>query len=187
MVVGGEPRAAQRIFTASRAAALALYGAGGLRLIAARLPVEARPLVDSPIIVEPWLPERFVVAWQEAVWEGPAKHDEEALREYARRTVDAGFGRVRRLLVTLVTPATLCVRAAELWHDEHTHGEICAYPDGHTVLVQLRDHPYVTRPVARMVMAESLRSAAALTRARSVSETHQLIDDDVLEVRLSWS
>jgi hypothetical protein len=184
--IGGEPRAVSRIFTASRAAALDLYGPEGLRLISERLPPEARALADSPIVAEPWLPERYVLAWQEAVWEGPAHRDEAALRLYAKRNVEFGFGRVRRILVNLVTPATLCVRAAELWRDEHTHGEISAQPDGHTVRIELRDHPYVTRPVARLVMAESLRAAAALTRVRVVTETHQLVDD-TLRVDLRWS
>ena len=70
------------------------------------------------------------MAWQEAVFEGrPARSDDE-LRRYIYKVVDSGFGRVRRLLVNLVTPATLCTRAAELWHDEHTHGEISAEPNG---------------------------------------------------------
>ena len=120
-----EPCAGQRVFVASRAAAVELYGDGGLREIADRLPPDVRgALIDSAIITEPWLPERFVMAWQEAVYGGPAKTSEDEFRRYVHKVVDSGFGRVRRLLVNLVTPATLCTRAAELWHDEHTHGEI---------------------------------------------------------------
>ncbi len=175
------------MFVASRAAAVELYGDGGLGDIAARLPPEVRrAVVDSAIVVDRWLPERFVIAWQEAVWEGPARKSDAEFRRYVDRVVDSGFGRVRRLLVNLVTPATLCTRAAELWHDEHTHGEISARPDGNVVVIRLRDHPYVTRPVSRLVMAESLRHAASLTRARSVGEAHRL-DGDALEVKLTWS
>jgi hypothetical protein len=182
-----EPCAAQRVFVASRAAAVELYGDTGLHVIGERLPPEMRgPLVDSAIITEPWLPERFVMAWQEAVFEGPARSSDDEFRRYIDRVVDAGFGRVRRLLVNLVTPATLCTRAAELWHDEHTHGEITAVPTGQVVVIRLRNHPYVTRPVARLVMAESLRYAASLTRAKRVAEAHHM-DGDVLEVRLTWS
>jgi len=55
-----EPCAGQRVFVASRAAAVELYGDGGLREIAARLPGGARAaIVDSAIIAEPWLPERY--------------------------------------------------------------------------------------------------------------------------------
>jgi hypothetical protein len=181
-----EPRAAQRVFVASRAAALALYGDAGLREIAARLPVEARWLAESAIITDAWLPERFVMAWQEAVWGGPARTDLDAFCVYIHRVVDAGFGRVRRLLVNMVTPATLCKRAAELWHDEHTHGEISAEPDGQLVVIRLREHPYVKRPIACLVMAESLRRAASLTRVRHVEQTHRVLDD-ALEVRLTWT
>jgi hypothetical protein len=124
--------------------------------------------------------------WQEAVFGGPAHASDEEFRRYIHKVVDAGFGRVRRLLVNLVTPATLCVRAAELWHDEHTHGEISAAPSGHVVVIKLRNHPYVTRPIARLVMAESLRHAASLTRAKRVEQLHR-VDGDALEVRLTWS
>ena len=181
-----EPLAGHRVFVASRAAALAMWGEAGLRDIAARLPEDVRDaVVDSAVIAEPWLPERWVMAWQDAVWSGPAREDEPTFRRYIQKVVDAGFGRVRRLLVNLVTPATLCTRAAELWLDEHTHGEITARPEGHVVTIRLRAHPYVERPVARMVMAESLRHAASLTRAKQVTEAHRL-DGDTLVVMLTW-
>jgi hypothetical protein len=182
-----EPCAAQRVFVASRAAAVELYGDAGLQVIGERLPPDVRgALIGSAIITEPWLPERFVMAWQEAVFEGPAQSSDDEFRRYVEKVVDAGFGRVRRLLVNLVTPATLCTRAAELWHDEHTHGEITAVPTGQVVVIRLRHHPYVTRPIARLVMAESLRYAASLTRAKRVAEAHHM-EGDALEVRLTWS
>lgn len=181
-----EPCAGQRVFVAARAAAVELWGDDGLREIAERLPPDARgALIDSAIINDKWLPERYVMAWQEAVWEGPARTRDAAFLRYVQRVVDAGFGRVRRLLVNLVTPATLCTRAAELWHDEHTHGEISARPDGQLVVIKLRKHPYVMRPIARRVMAESLRYAASLTRAKQVTEAHR-VENDALEVRLTW-
>jgi hypothetical protein len=186
-VLSAEPCAGQRVFVASRAAAVEMYGDGGLREIAERLPPDVRgALIDSAILTEPWLPERFVMAWQEAVFEGPARGSDDAFRRYIYRVVDAGFGRVRRLLVNLVTPVTLCTRAAELWHDEHTHGEISAEPSGKVVLIKLRNHPYVTRPIARLVMAESLRHAASLTRVKRVDQLHR-VEGDALEVRLTWS
>jgi len=180
-----EACAGSRVFVASRAAALEMYGDDGLKDIAERLPADARVIADTALITEKWLPEDWIMAWQEAVWHGPARTDDNKFRAYVRRVVDAGFGRVRRLLVNLVTPATLCTRAAELWHDEHTHGEITAHPDGHVVLIRLRAHPYVMRPVSRLVMAESLRHAASLTRAKDVNEVHRL-DGDTLEVKLTW-
>jgi len=182
-----EPCAGHRVFVASRAAAVELYGDVGLREIAERLPPDARAaLIDSALITDRWLPERFVMAWQEAVWDGPVRTNDDEHRRYIARVVDAGFGRVRRLLVNLVTPATLCTRAAELWGDEHTHGEITAQPKGQEVLIRLRAHPYVTRPIARVVLAESLRYAASLTRAKRVEQLHR-VDGDALEVRLTWS
>jgi hypothetical protein len=173
------------VFVASRLAASELYGADGLRAISERLPADARRLVDSALLDEPWLPERFVMAWQEAVWAGPAKLDDANFRFFIQRVIDLGFGRVRRLLVNLVTPATLCTRAAELWHEEHTHGTIAAEPRGQEVLIRLCEHPYTERPISRMVLAEGFRYAASLTRAKSVTEVHRM-DGDTLEVRLNW-
>ena len=185
--MSAEPCAAQRVFVASRAAAVQLWGDDGLREIAEHLPPDVRgALIDSALITEAWLPERFVMAWQEAVFAGPVRGSDVELRRYIDKVVDNGFGRVRRLLVQLVTPATLCTRAAELWHDEHTHGEISAQPTGRVVIIRLRDHPYVGRPIARLVMAESLRYAASLTRASRVDQLHR-VDGDALEVRLTWS
>ncbi len=182
---GDEPLAGQRIFVASRLASVELFGAAGLRAIGERLPEDARRLVDSALVEEPWLPERFVMAWQEAVWTGPAQLDDALFRRWIHQTISLGFGRVRRLLVNLVTPATLCVRAAELWTEEHTHGSITAEPRGQEVTIRLREHPYTERAIARMVLAEGLRHAASLTRAKSVTETHHM-DGNVLEVRLNW-
>jgi hypothetical protein len=182
-----EPCAAQRVFVASRAAVVELYGDDGLREVAGRLPPDVRAaLIDSAIITEKWLPERFVTTWQEAVYEGPARAREDDFRRYIQAVVTHGFGRMRRLLLNLVTPATLCTRAAELWHDEHTHGEISARPEGNVVIVKLRKHPYVTRPVARLVLAEGLRHAASLTRAKRVEQSHR-VENETLEVRLTWS
>ncbi|HEX4456346.1 MAG TPA: hypothetical protein VIA18_00170 [Polyangia bacterium] len=185
MALPGEPLAGQRVFVASRLAAVELFGADGLRAIGERLPEEARHLVDSALIDAPWLPERFVMAWQEAVWAGPAQLDDAKFRQWIHQTIALGFGRVRRLLVNLVTPATLCTRAAELWHEEHSHGAITAEPHGQEVLIRLREHPYTERAIARMVLAEGLRYAAGLTRAKSVTEAHHM-DGDVLEVKLTW-
>ena len=181
-----EACAASRVFVASRAAAVARFGNEGLKDISARLPDEARMLADTALIAEKWLPERWIIAWQEAVWNGPARKDDGAFRSYVRAVTDHGFGRVRRLLVNLVTPATVCTRAAELWQDEHTHGSLTAEPVGNVVTIRLRAHPYVGRPVSRLVMAESLRYAASLTRAKDVREAHRL-DGDTLEVKLTWS
>ena len=185
----GEPCAGQRVFVASRAAAVELYGDGGLREIAEHLPPDVRgALIDSAILTECVAAKgAFRHGVHAAVFSGPARGSDDELRRYIYKVVDAGFGRVRRLLVNLVTPATLCTRAAELWHDEHTHGEIGARePNGHVVIIRLRNHPYVTRPIARLVMAESLRHAASLTRAKRVDQLHR-VEGDALEVRLTWS
>jgi hypothetical protein len=100
-----EPCAGHRVLVPSRAAAVELYGKAGLRDIAARLPADARAaLVDTAIITDLWLPERFIIAWHEAVWNGPAHGDEAEFRRYVRTVVDLGFGRVRRCSSTSSPP-----------------------------------------------------------------------------------
>jgi len=184
---GGEARAHQQILVAKRAAALALWGETGLARIAAKLPEETRrETIDAPIIAETWIPERWILDWHEAVFRGPAKGDEAALRRFAAEVVQQGFGRVRRVLVKLATPATMASRAAELWRDEHTHGELIARVDKHTAELTLRDHPYVAAPYAGVVMAESMRHAGSLSaRAADVTAQHRR-DGDGLVISLAW-
>lgn len=179
--------AAHRVFVSARAAVVELWGQDGLRRVREHLPREAHGLVDSAIVSDAWLPERLVVQWFEAVWRGPAQQNEEAFAGWVRKTIDSGFGRVRRLLIKLATPPTLCERTAELWSDEHTHGVLTAQPDGHDVYVRLSEHPYVLHARARVMIAEAMRYAASLTRVKSVVGSHRVIDNETFELKLTWT
>lgn len=179
--------AAHRVFVSSRAAVVDLWGQDGLQQVRLYLPAEAHGLVDSAIVSEAWLPERLALDWFDAVWRGPARQDETAFVRWVQRTIDSGFGRVRRLLIKMVTPATLCSRSAELWHDEHSHGQLTAEPIGQDVFIRLREHPYVAHVRARVMVAEAMRYAASLTRVKSVTGSHRVVDGAVLEVKLTWS
>jgi len=176
------------VFVASRAAVLELFGADGLKQISELVPVEIkRAIVDSPLIAGDWLPERWVIAWQEAVWRGPAGESKDRFDEFCRRTVHQGFGRVRKVLLSLVTPAQMFPRSAELWRHEHTTGELTVRVDAgaKTALLRLTDHPYANHALAARVLAESLRYAASLARTAGVDESHSL-RGGALEVRLDW-
>jgi hypothetical protein len=182
-----EPLARHSIFVASRNATLHVWGTNGLALIGERLPPDTRrDTVETEIADESWLPERYAVDWLNAVWSGPAHQNDARLDEWIRRHVAQGFGRIRRVLLSLVTPALLIERAAELWRHDHTHGELRAHVDGRAARLTLTDHPYLKSPLACRVLAESLRYAASLSRTRGVDGEHTL-DPSGLEVQLAWS
>jgi len=176
------------VFVASRAALVEMFGADGLKEVGRRIPDEIRKaVVDTGIVGDDWMPERWVLQWQEAVWAGPAQKRDDVFDEFCRRTVAQGFGRVRKMLLSLLTPAQMFPRAAEMWRCEHTHGSLTAEVDAakRSALLTLSDHPYATSPLAARVLSESLRHAASLARTKGVDETHAL-KGGVLTVRLEW-
>jgi hypothetical protein len=182
-----EPSARQGIFAAHRAAAIEVFGADSLKKIGEQLsPDTRRDTVDSAIVGDTWLPERYVLEWQHAVWTGPAKQDDERFNRFLHSTIAQGFGRIRRFLLVMVTPALLLDRTAEFWRHEHTHGTLTSRVDGRSALLTLTDHPYASSFLAARVMAESLRHAASLSRTRGVTETHLLLPKS-LQVRLTWT
>jgi len=182
-----EPCARQGVFVAQRAAALEVFGAESLKDIGGRVsPDTRRDTVDTSIVGEDWLPERYVLEWQHAVWTGPAKQDDRLFNQFLHSVIAQGFGRIRRFLLMMVTPALLLDRTAELWREEHTHGTLVSRVDGRSALLTLTDHPYASSFLAARVMAESLRHAASLSRTRQVTETHLVLPAS-LQVKLSWS
>lgn len=59
-----------------RAAAVALWGAETLKVVAPGLSPEVRRArVDEIILPFAWMPERCLAEWRDAVWEGPAAHE----------------------------------------------------------------------------------------------------------------
>jgi hypothetical protein len=183
-----EPCVRQSVFAALREVALELWGRDGLHLIGERLGDELarRETVETGIVGPTWLPERWLMEWHQAVWSGPAAGNEVVFHRFIHRTVTQGFGRVRKLLLTLVTPPTLITRAAELWRDEHTHGVLTAHVEGRAGTLLLRDHPFAQNKLSALVLAESMRHAATLSRCSSAHQTHSLTSAG-LEVRLTWT
>lgn len=169
-------------------AASIVWGPEALGTIAAQLPADVRrDTVEQPSAAT-WMPERFVIAWSFAVWEGPAARDKEAFKRFLRCQVDLTFGRVRRALLSLASPAALLSRAGAIWSEDHTHGalDVEMHDGGKSASLRLRDHPYTAIPQARAAIAEVLRYDIALTRAKNVTESHRLEGDGVLLVRIAW-
>jgi eukaryotic-like serine/threonine-protein kinase len=181
-----EPCVRKTILIAMREAARDQWGAQGLSDLAERMPEDvARDTLGAFGIAALWLPERYVMAWYEAVWEGPAQRQSAAFRRFLDCMMDRGFGRVRRFMLSLVTPAQLLARAPGLWRHDHTHGELtCDIAEGGAVLT-LRHHAYLATPLSRLAIAEIYRYAVSLSRTSSVVEQHAM-SGGVLNVTLKW-
>ncbi|HJL19868.1 MAG TPA: hypothetical protein RMH99_29665 [Sandaracinaceae bacterium LLY-WYZ-13_1] len=183
-----EPFARRTIFAGFRKAALDRWGEGGLHAIAEAMSKECRRACIEPIVIgEPMLPERYVLEWYRAAYEGPARRDRAAYFGFIDRMMDHGFGRVRKLLLAMASPNLVARKAQELWRHDHTHGELAlveSEPEG--VVMRLCDHPYTETPLGRMSVAEIYRYAIALARARNVRSEHWLVAG-ALHVRIRWT
>jgi hypothetical protein len=186
--VRGEPVARRVIFAGFRAAATAVWGPEGLPAIRAQMPSEVRERTLDPIVLSSeMLPERYVMAWYEAVWTGPANRQQAPFCTFLDRMMDHGFGRVRKVLLGLVSPAQLAVKASELWRHDHDTGTMTTSTAGCVTTIMLRDHVYTTTPLSRLAISEILRYAISLARGtREPTETHALDPDGSLRTRVTW-
>ena len=101
--------------------------------------------------------------------------------------MDHGFGRVRKFLLGMATPATVGRKAGELWRHDHTHGEIVTRSmSDRSFELRLIDHPYLETPLARSSIAEILRYAMSLANAKDVQGRHRLEDERTLVVHIDW-
>jgi hypothetical protein len=167
-----------------------LWGEDGLRDVVGRLPTEAAE-ATAGVDFEPlrWYPTRYLLDWNVALLDGPARQDEQAFRRCVARSIDLGFGRVRRAFLAFATPDRLAQRASELWRHEHSQGELSiesdAAPVERTARLALRDHPFITTALSRLATAEVFRYILSLSRARNVRESHAL-HGDALRITLRW-
>ena len=182
----GEPYARGSVLHGFRAALLETGGEAGVREVADRLAVETRlATVDKLILPIEWVAVRHIIAWHEAMWQGPISLDENLLARLVARSVDLGLGRFKSAFFIGLTPDKLRDRAPELWRWQHTHGKLTTEVEGARGIVTLRDHPYVEHAASRRVTAESCRAILALAGAREVRAAWGT-EDGALVVHLSW-
>jgi hypothetical protein len=187
-LVPDEPCARKTLFIAHREAAEQLWGTKGLIALGEILPAEVRRATIEPLLLtESWIPERYLVAWHEAVWEGPCRRDSADFYRYLHAMLDCGFGRIQRLLLTVITPASLFTRGEALWRRDHSHGTLtCSLTGERSGLIHLRDHPYVTSAFSRRSVAETFRYVGSLSRCKAIRESHNLEPDGSLRVKIDW-
>jgi hypothetical protein len=181
-----EPLVRKKSLIGFRAACDATWGASGMQAITERLPPDVRERTAGLRPLPDWIPLGDLIAWHEAVWDGPAQQDEMVMLTHARCTIDQGFGRVKRALISMATAHTLAPRVAALWHDEYSTGTLTATAlQPKSVTLILRDHPYGDHALMRTIIAEAFRYVLSLTRTKQVSSIHLTSQGD-LRVVLSW-
>lgn len=180
--------ARRTIFAGFRQSATKLFGEESLAAIGRLTSPECRDATCGVVLsAQTWLPEQYVMEWYDAAWEGPCGGDQEAFRHFVDGMMDAGFGRVRRLLLGMASPSMLLTRAPELWRYDHSEpGRFeVELIDKHGARITLADHPYTTTARARFAVAEIYRYALSLTRISEVSMRYTGGEEE-LAVSLSW-
>ncbi|HEX3597309.1 MAG TPA: hypothetical protein VHU80_19515 [Polyangiaceae bacterium] len=164
-----------------------MWGADGYQGVAEMLAPDVRERTASMRPLPDWLPLDDLIAWHVAVWNGPAKRNESVFTEHVHKTVDQGFGKVKRLLLSMATPQTLAPRVVALWDDEYSTGYLEAGAiESRSVTLTLHEHPYVQHQLMRMVIAEVYRYVLSLTKAKGVTAVHT-VRDATLVVVLRWT
>ena len=169
-----------------RAACEQMWGAAGYARICSDLPADVSERTAGLRPLPEWIALEDLIAWHVAVWNGPARRDEKIMTEHIHATVDQGFGRVKRVLLSMSTPHSLAPRVAALWRDEYSTGRLVASSlEDRSVQLTLSDHPYVEIPLMRYVIAEVFLYVVGMTRVENVRASHA-VRDSSLTVVLRW-
>lgn len=170
-----------------RTACERMWGLPGMSETIEALPSDVRERTAGIRPLPDWIPLDDLIAWHEAVWNGRAKRDQKVMFAHAHLTVDQGFGRVKRAVISLASAATLAPRVAALWNDEYSTGSLTATAlEPRSTTLVLSDHPYVQHELMRVIIMEVFRYVLSLSRTKNVSATH-LITGNRLLVALNWS
>ena len=170
-----------------RAACEEMWGEKGFAQICAALPPDVRERTAGILPLDKWNALEDLIAWHRVVWQGPAARDEKLMTAHIHATVNAGFGRVKRLFLRLATPRTLAPLVAALWRDEYSTGLLEAtFPDEHSVELTLSSHPYVDDPLMRFVISEVFRYVLSMTNVERVDIAAYGVREKSLSVLLRW-
>jgi hypothetical protein len=170
-----------------RAAFREMWGESGYESLCSDLPADVQERTAGMRPLPDWIPLDDLIAWHQAVWNGPARRDEKIMTEHIHATVDQGFGRVKRLLLSISTPHSLAPRVVALWREEYSTGRLeSSLLEARSIHLKLSDHPYVDSQLMRFVIAEVFRYVVSLTQAKEVSAVHA-VRESALVVVLRWA
>jgi hypothetical protein len=162
-----------------------MWGSDGVRKVVEALPPDVRERTAGMLPLPEWVLVDDLIAWHVAL-KGGLGRDDAMFQKHVHKTVDQGFGKVKRLLLSMATPHTLAPRAAALWRDEYSTGRLTAMSiDKQSVSLTLRDHPYVHHALMQTVITEVYRYIVSLTSAKIVT-AQTIARNDELTVRMQW-
>jgi hypothetical protein len=185
--LGEGPQVHRKSLVGFRSACEQLWGKAGYESLCRDLPADVRERTAGMRPLPDWSPLEDLIAWHEAVWNGPAKRDETIMAQLIDGSVDHGFGHVKRFLLSVSTPQSLAPRVVALWREEYSTGRLeASLIEPRSVHLTLHDHPYVAIPLMRMVMAEVYRYVVSLTKVKHVTAAHG-VRDEALVVVLRWA
>jgi hypothetical protein len=170
-----------------RAACEQMWGAAGYKRLCDSLPPDVSERTAGLRPLPEWVALEDLIAWHVAVWNGPARRDERIMTEHIHATVDQGFGRVKRFLLSMSTPRSLAPRVVSLWSNEYSIGRLEAnFAEERSVRLTLSDHAYIDTSLMRYVISEVFRYVVSLTKAENVTSVHALRDASLVVV-LRWT
>jgi hypothetical protein len=168
---------------------LDVWGDDGMRAVAAHLPSDiAAETIGPNFLAIRWYPSSHLVAWHNAIFEGPAKHDERAFTTCIQRSLDHSTGLLRRALMRFLTPDVLAEKTGELWDTFHTHGKVVVESKTDvSARILISEHPFVDDEVSRRVLAIMTRHMLSRSRAKNVRESHELRSPGHLTIEATWT
>jgi hypothetical protein len=170
-----------------RAACHQMWGSAGYAQLCRDLPPDVSERTAGMRPLPEWVSLEDLIAWHVAVWNGPAGRDERVFAEHVRATVDQGFGRVKRFLISMSTPHSLAARVVSLWSDEYSTGRLeGTLLEEKSVHLMLSEHAYIDTALMRSVIAEVFRYVVSLTKAKNVTAVHAVRDSSLVVV-LRWT
>lgn len=163
-----------------------LWGEAGVDDVMKRVSADARAGYQRPGEPPRWVPERWFIEWYEALVAGPAEGKIDGLLRFADEVTECGFGRAKRLVISLASPWLICRQAERLWRSEHSHGKVVvARLDASCARISLSEHPFVESEIAAHGIAEAFRYILSLSSAQGATMAHQ-IDAGVLHATIRW-
>ncbi len=182
----GVPLVERKSLIGFRTACERLWGPAGYKRVCELLPSDVRERTAGMVPLPKWNTVEDLVAWHHAVWDGPAGRDERTMTQHIHATVDQGFGRVKKFLLSVSTPRSLAPRVAALWQEEYSTGRLEAiFSEERVVHLVLTDHPFIDDPLMRFVISEVFRYVLSMTRVHRVSVSYGM-RGAALVVVLRW-
>ena len=164
-----------------------IWGDAGVNDVLKRVSADARFAFEGSTAMPRWVPERWFVEWYEGLFEGPCKREMSEISRFVAAVTDCGFGRAKRVVLSLANPWTVCRQGERLWRSEHSHGRlVVAKLEPTCARISLSDHPFVQSGLLAHGISEAFRYILTLSSAQGATMAHA-VDGPVLHTTVRWS